>query len=137
MGLSSNNPLWLIEIPPTTTLSSCTTSGGVIGAVIAIRGATVDIGIANEGQMPARCRFDEPELSMAHICFVTSAEVGEEQGLIANQTFLSSISRAAGRGRKTLANSSSWFPFQNCFIKRAKPVFVGRGFADRYAVPPQ
>lgn len=71
MGLSSNNPLWLIEIPPTTTLSSCTTSGGVIGAVIAIRGATVDIGIANEGQMPARCRFDEPELSMAHISSVT------------------------------------------------------------------
>lgn len=43
----------------------------MIAAEIAIRGATVDSGIANEGQMPARRRFDESELSMAHISSIT------------------------------------------------------------------
>lgn len=109
----------------------------MIAAKIAIKGATVDFGIANEVQVPASRRFDESELSMAHICFVTSAEVGERQGLIANQTFLSSISRAAGRVERrwrTLGALVFWCPSQNCFIKKTKPVFVRRGFADRWAV---
>lgn len=39
----------------------------MIAAEITINRAAVDSGIANEGQMPASRRFDEPELSMAHI----------------------------------------------------------------------
>lgn len=43
----------------------------MIAAKIAIKGATVDFGIANEVQVPASRRFDESELSMAHISRIT------------------------------------------------------------------
>jgi hypothetical protein len=44
-----------------------------------------------------------------------------------------------GRGRKTSTNTRCagfLVPLPRLLYKEAKPVFVGRGFADRFAVPP-